>query len=322
MAEQVSGAIASRAVVAAGCSVSFVTLMRYVKERWPRTQVATISGRGILVGNFGAIASAAPLAFVLGYVHWRTLCGVLGAVSLMLGIMLFALMPDGTRPAKTVSVLSVWREMRAVLANPYNHLGFLVLAGLSGAYYSFVGLWAVPMLTDKGMPGEFAPWCVSAMIAGYALGASILGWVGDRTRERGKTLVCACCGALALWALILASASLSPLCLGFAILTLGVSCGAFNLVYVLVTERNPEEHAGMVTSYINVGIFAGAATIQHLSTSLWSSSGQHLAVLPMAAAAAIALFASLALRAYQATDRNGVPEFLCLRRATPRAQAR
>ncbi|HWI13770.1 MAG TPA: hypothetical protein VNT02_05925, partial [Burkholderiales bacterium] len=71
----------------------------------------------------------------------------------------------------------------------------------------------------------------------------------------------------------------------------------FNLVYAIVTECNPVAHAGTVTSYINVGIFAGAAAIQTVSTRLWLSGGQfyQAAMLPMAIAAALALVGSLAM---------------------------
>ncbi|MGE5523922.1 MAG: MFS transporter [Rhodospirillaceae bacterium] len=300
LAHDLDAAVAARAAVAAGCSVTFVTLMRYIKENWAPTRVATISGRGILIGNLGAIASAAPLTVVLAFVDWRTLSALLGAASLALAAALTMLTSEGRgRAQRAVTLRGVSGELRAVFSNPYNHLGFLILGGLAGAYYALVGLWAIPMLQYKGVPPALAAWGVSAMIAGYALGATTLGWLGDRTRRRGRVLALACSGALSLWALLVSGAHFTSAILAVMVIALGFCCGAFNLVYAIVTEYNPVEHAGTATSYINVGIFAGAAMIQTLSTRIWAPSGNsyEVAMLPMAAGAAVALVGSLVLLA-------------------------
>jgi MFS family permease len=60
----------SRAVIAAGAAAAFVSLMRFVAVTFPDRK-ATYSGRGVLVGNAGAMASGAPLALLLTIAAWR-----------------------------------------------------------------------------------------------------------------------------------------------------------------------------------------------------------------------------------------------------------
>jgi len=324
-AEGMTTAATGRGVIATGCAAMFVSLMRHVKTNWPARQVATISGRGILVGNLGAIASAAPLGYALAVVDWRALWVGLGMCSLVLSAALWFLMKDAREPEHPGERLrTIAPELRSVLSNPVNHVGFFVLAGLSGAYYALSCFWAVPLLAARGFTVSSAALAVSGLIAGYAVGASLLGWLGDRT-SRATTLSCACAGAALCWSLLAANLPGGQWGCALLLFVLGFCCGGFNLVYSLVTERNPVEHAGTVTAYVNIGISVGAGALQVVSSSLSvSHSGDCGAILgPMLFATLLALVASLSLKRrpgrYEANGVQPVAEVWSSARVPPLA---
>jgi MFS family permease len=299
MAQSIGTAVTARGVVAAGCSVVFVSLMRHVRTNWAAWRMATISGRSIMIGNMGAIASAAPLVFALGYFDWRMLWAGIGIISFAGATVLWFAMVDSHEPRDP---REGWRnigiELRTVVSNPYNQIGLILQAGLSGTYYALASLWAMPMLTARGVPSAAAALATSALIAGYATGAWALGWLGDRTSRR-LTLTAACAGAAACWSLLSSdwSLALDGRGLGLLLFQLGFCSGAFNLVYSLITERNALEHAGTVISYLNLGTVMGAGVIQSISTNLYATThGNFSTVLaPMFLGSLLSIVLSLSL---------------------------
>jgi len=297
VAGSVGEAVAARAVVAAGCSVVFVSMMRYVRIHWPHRRVATVSGRCILVGNIGAIVSAGPLSYLLVYCDWRTVSTALGLLSFSIAAVLWFVMAEAPRtPHRHVRFDAILSELRTVATNRCNQIGLLMMAGLAGSYYGLASLWIVPMLGARGAGAGTAALQASLLIAGFACGACALGWLGDRSSRR-LTLSAACVGAALCWTL-LARASVSPgAALGVLLFALGFCSGGFNLIYALVSERNPVAHAGTATAFINVGIFLGAGSVQSLSSALYvATQGDFGVVLePMIAGASMATLLSLSM---------------------------
>ena len=299
MAQSVGMAITGRGVVAAGCAVVFVSLMRHIRANWTSRRMATVSGRGILLGNLGAIASAAPLIFALGFINWRIIWAGIGIISFAGSTILWFVMVDAHEPRHPRERLrTIGDELRSVVSNPYNQIGLFLQAGLSGTYYALASLWAMPMLAARGVPSQMAAIDTSALIAGYATGAWILGWLGDRTSRR-LTLAIACAGAALCWSLLDSNwtSELDNAAFGPLLFLLGFCSGAFNLVYSLITERNPIEHAGTVISYLNLGTVLGAGVIQSISTSLYATThGNFTTVLaPMLLGSLLSVLLSLSL---------------------------
>ena len=171
----------------------------------------------------------------------------------------------------------------------------MVLGGLTGSDWAFVGLWALPLLVSKGIPATRAVWYIFWTMTFYAIGAPVLGWVADRSRRSGMTLTVACVGAFACWMLLACDAAFRPETLGLLLFPLGFFSGGFHVVYAVVTERNPIEHAGTATVYVNIGTFLGAALIQSTAAILTAGGDYAACVVPMTSTALIAVAASLAL---------------------------
>ena len=298
--DTVGAALVARAVVAVGCSVVFISMMRHVRTHWTDRRVATISGRCILVGNLGAIASAGPLSYLLAFSNWRVVSAGLGLVSLLIATLQWCVMSDESSPSRQACRFDlIAAEFWVVASNPYNQIGLLMMAGLAGSYYGLASLWLIPWLGARGAPSATAAVLASLLIAGFASGACVLGWLGDRSGRRW-TLAAACSGAVVCWSLLTEAAALGDRTLGALLFTLGFCSGGFNLVYALVTERNLLEHSGMATAFINVGIFLGAGMVQSISNHLYVANHGDFGVVlwPMLAGSLLAALLSLSLPAH------------------------
>jgi MFS family permease len=186
-------------------------------------------------------------------------------------------------------------QIRCVLTNRYNHCALVILAGLAGSYWAFVGLCALPLLVSKGLASGAAVWNVTGMMACYAVGAPVFGWIGDRLNRCGMTLSLACAGSVVCWGVLASGVALPAATLALVVYLLGFCCGAFHLVFALVMERNPVEHTGTAASYINIGTFLGAAVMQSLAAVLGSVAGAAACALPMAVASVLSLVLSASL---------------------------
>ncbi|MCD6679456.1 MAG: MFS transporter [Burkholderiaceae bacterium] len=296
-AGSVGEAVAARAAVAVGCSVVFVSMMRYVRIHWPQRRVATVSGRCILVGNIGAIASAGPLSYLLMYCDWRTVSAALGLLSFSIAAVLWFVMAEAPRtPHRHVRLDAILKELRTVAANRCNQVGLLMMAGLAGSYYGLASLWIVPLLGARGAGAGTLALQASLLIGGFACGACALGWLGDRSSRR-LTLSVACVGAALCWTLLARAAVPTGVGSAALLFALGFCSGSFNLIYALVSERNPVEHAGTATAFINVGIFLGAGSVQSISSALYVATQGNFAIVlePMIAGASMATLLSLSL---------------------------
>ncbi|MDZ7591586.1 MAG: MFS transporter [Rubrivivax sp.] len=251
----------ARVLIAAGSPAAFVGLMRFVALAFPERK-ATFSGRGILLGNVGAVCSGAPLALLLGVVIWRDIWLGLGVMSLALAAAPF-LLGRQMRPGspRVMPPRDPWHELITLLGSGSVLLGVALQAGLAGTFYAFVNVVAPRWLAARGFDPVAAGWMISILVAGYGLGAAFWGWIGDREHQRTRALLGA--GLLAMlgwvavaWLPVFGSAAVAML-----FLSIGLSSGAFVLVYALITERHPTSHAGGVVACVNCGIPLGAALL-------------------------------------------------------------
>lgn len=286
----------ARIMIASGSAAAFVSMMRFIAVTFPDRK-ATYSGRGIFMGNLGAIASGAPLVMLLVAAGWRDIWLGLSATSLALGLAFFFVVPRGAfQRHGTELVRQPGGELRTLLTSPYVYLGIVLLAGLAGSFYAFTNFIAPRLLASSGFDPLESGWQVSVLILGYGLGAVFWGWIGDKEHQRTRALAIACLGALACWT----SLTLITLESRYAAATLffvtGACCGGFTLVYPLMTERHAPSHAGGVIACVNCGIPLGAAILQTIAGRVSWAYAPWLLV----GAACIALVAA----AYLTHDRD------------------
>ncbi|MDD3516814.1 MAG: MFS transporter [Chromatiales bacterium] len=267
-----------RFLVGLGVSVVFVGLMKSNTVWFSERRYGSISGLTLLLGNVGAIAATGPLALVLNHYDWRSVFVALGVAALVLGIVSWLRVRNRPEDLGFPSVREMeglaphpprerhWlTELRGVLANRRLWPGFVYDFGVTGSFFGFVGLWAIPLLRDlHGLSrGEAAAYTTVATVA-FAIGSMSAGSFSDRLGLRRPVLTGGVLGYAAICALLL-FAPWSPGPSAYLLFgALGVSAGGFVVAYAQAKEVTAPALSGMAIALVNTGLFLGAAVFQPL----------------------------------------------------------
>jgi sugar phosphate permease len=279
LADTLAVASAGRLLVGLGVSVTFISLLKLNATWFHDRHFATLTGLSILLGNIGALLAASPLAWALGFVSWRTVFVAVGGLSLGVAVLGWMMVRD--HPGK--AGLPSMRELDGKAAHPpraghwYDGLvevvknratwpGFWVNLGMSGTFFAFGGLWAVPFLKDVyGMERTAATAHTSMLLAGFALGAFFIGTLSDRLGRRKPVMVGAALVYCLSWAPLVFGWPLTSL-LGYGLfLLMGLGASGFTLSWACAKEVNKHALSGMATSVVNTGAFLGTGIMQPLA---------------------------------------------------------
>lgn len=266
--ETLAGAVLGRALVGLGVSVAFVCIMKLNANWFDERRFATATGAANVVGIAGAFAATLPLAWLITVVSWRSVFVAIGALSLALaGIIAWKVRdaPERASAAKPfVGDAEPWyRGLAAVMRNRATWPGFWVNFGLSGVNMSFIGLWAVPFLTQTyAMSAVAASRHTSFMLVGYAVATALVGWCSDRIQRRRGIVIASGVLYLACWLAWIAG--VPPGWTYFTATLMGIVVSGFSLSWACAKEVNAPRHAGMATSLANIGGFLAAGILQPL----------------------------------------------------------
>jgi sugar phosphate permease len=152
-ADTIAGAATGRTMVGLGVSVAFVCVLKLNANWFHERRFATATGWANVVGIAGAFAATAPLAWLVTAISWRLVFVAIGLVSLALALLTWWKVQDApSRAAATAKANAPpqhWSHgLAAVMRNRATWPGFWVNFGLSGVSMSFMGLWAVPFLSQ------------------------------------------------------------------------------------------------------------------------------------------------------------------------------
>jgi len=267
-----------RLLVGLGVSVTFISMLKLNAAWFRERHFGSLSGLTILIGNVGAVLAASPLAWALGLFSWRTLFVAVGALSLMLALLAWWLVHDHPGRADLPSMRELdgkpahppheghWYDgLLLVLKNRYIWPGLLVNLGIGGTFFTFAGLWAVPLLRDGyGLDRAAATAHTSLMLVGFAVGAFFIGTLSDRVGRRKPVVLVAGSLYLLSW---LPLAATWPLPGGIShalFLFMGLGASAFTLTWACAKEVSRHALSGMATSVVNMGAFLGTAILQPL----------------------------------------------------------
>ncbi|MDD5240981.1 MAG: MFS transporter [Sulfuricella sp.] len=279
LADSLMLAAAGRLLVGLGVSVTFISLLKLNAVWFHERHFGTLTGLSILLGNIGALLAAAPLAWALAFASWRTVFVAVGGLSLLVAVLGWIVVRD--HPGK--AGLPTLRELDGKEAHPPHdgHWfdGLLIVAknratwpglwvnlGMSGSFFAFGGLWAVPFLHDVyGMERASATMHTSMLLAGFALGAFFVGTLSDRLRRRKPVIVTAALLYCLCWLPLLFGWRLAPPS-GYALfLAMGLGASGFTLTWACAKEVNRHALSGMATSVVNTGAFLGTGLLQPLT---------------------------------------------------------
>jgi len=263
-------ALAGRTLIGLGVSVTFIAMLKLVAVWFEESRFATMVGICMLVGNMGSVLAGAPLSGLAQATGWRGVFIGVGIVSLVLAVACWVIVrdrPDSGRSAaaprfdRTV----VFSALLSVIRNRATWPAILVNTGMSGAFFTFAGLWATPYLIQvHGMPRAMAASHLSLWFGGFAVGCFFIGTLSDRIGRRKPVLIVASHIYAAIWLIWLSGVSM-PAALSYTLFGLmGLATAGFSLTWACAKEVNPPLLSGMSTSVANMGGFLAGALLQPL----------------------------------------------------------
>ena len=273
----------ARGLCAAGAVTIFLSMIAYCRESAPKNANA-ILGRGLMIGNLGGIASAAPLGLAMEVVGWRDIWWLMAAVAALSSLTLLLTIPERERleaPAQ-----SLRHALPSFLRSMYRtdvYLGAGALAGLAGAFHGFTGFGAHRLAASLGIDVQTQGIAVSVMISGYAFGVWLWGRLGDKAAVRDRIVVQAPLAAAAVWTVLLASPPIWTPWLCALLFAAGLACSAFGCIYGMLAELSGPVARNSVTAAANCGIAMAAASCQVVQGLLPGS----MAALPCLALSAL-----------------------------------
>jgi predicted MFS family arabinose efflux permease/predicted transcriptional regulator len=269
-----------RSLIGLGVAASLMAGLKAIVMWFPRDRVALVNGGMIMLGSLGALTATAPTDWLLAWIGWRNLFGVLTILTVSVAALIYFVTPKaGGSPRHAISSGKL-RSLRSIFADPR----FLRIAPLSatciGSSWAMHSLWAASWLSDvDGLSRQTVINQLFAMAIGISIGALLLGTMADRLRKRGITTeaLLVTVGTLFMLAelAIVLRVPLPPIAPWSVVSVVGAGTV---LSYAIIADYFPVEIAARANGALNLLHFGCAFVIQYgigLIVNLWVPEGGH-----------------------------------------------
>lgn len=267
----------ARALIGLGVSGCLMSSLSAFALWYPAERLATMNGIAFASGMLGAIMVTVPLEVVLRVLHWREVFYGIVALTVVVSLILYFVVPEKTTARRAAPLAAQLREFASLARDAAFWRLALCIGASQLAAVSLGTLWVATWLRDVGgyTQAEVARALLAfnlVMIAGY-LG---FGRIADGMTRRGSSAL-----PLLLGGVTAALACLGLLALGVRAGAIVLWCGFFGcatavvLAYALFSRRYPREMVGRVNSALNVSVFVGMFSGQWavgLVLNLWPQS--------------------------------------------------
>jgi MFS family permease len=256
-------ASAGRFLQGAGGVFALIGAIYIVTQNFPASRAATLIGATQMFGMAGGSAGQFAVGpMISGGLGWREFWIGMGVIGLVIGGLLFLLLPQEPRAApKDNKAKSVTSAFKVVFKNPQSILCGLIAGLLFIPTTIFDMIWGVRYLQDAhGLDYGTAVMRSAAVPFGWVIGCPLLGFISDRLGRRKPVMIGA--GLVLLvcltWVLYGPANVLPPFTLA---LVAGIASGAAMLPYTVIKEANPPELGGTATGVINFLNFTFSALL-------------------------------------------------------------
>jgi MFS family permease len=251
-----------RLMQGAGGVFALVGAVYIATKSFPASMAATLIGATQMFGMAGGSAGQFVVGPVIAAgVHWSRFWLGMGVAGLVIGGLLFYLLPAENAPSSANWLKSAMRAMGTVLRNPQSILCGMI-AGLLFIPTTILDMtWGVRYLQEaRGYEYAAAVMRSASVPLGWIIGCPLLGFVSDRLGRRKPVILA---GALVLlgcvaWILYGPADVFPPYALG---LLAGMASGAAMLPYTVIKEANPPAVSGTATGVVNFLNFTFSALL-------------------------------------------------------------
>jgi MFS family permease len=258
---QSAGSI-GRVLQGAGGVFALVGAVYLATKYFPASKAATLIGATQMFGMAGGSAGQFAVGpMISGGISWQSFWLGMGITGIVIGIILWLLLPKEEVRQQGDGLKSVISAFRMVFKNPQSILCGIIAGLLFIPTTIFDMVWGVRFLQDAhGFDYSAAVLRAASVPFGWIVGCPLLGFISDRLGRRkpviigGAAVLLICLG----WILFGPAGILPPYILG---LFTGIASGAAMLPYTVIKESNPPQYSGTATGVINFLNFTFSALL-------------------------------------------------------------
>jgi len=305
--------VLGRAMIGVGVSACLMGGLKANVLWFDGPRLPLINGLFMAAGGIGAVSAGTPVQLALGITDWRGVLLAVAALTLLLAVALFVLVPEREAPHGTPGL----RELLAGLARVYRSRLFWQVAPATmlsqGAMLAMQGLWAGPWLADvAGLGRQAVAEHLSILSGAMALGFLFSGVATDGLGRLGVSVKQVAGGGMILFVLVQLLILLFP---QGPTLLLWSAYGLFSvsgiITYTSLTQGFGAALAGRATTAATLVVFASAFGYQ-------AGTGALLAHFPAAAPGHYTAFGHRLALGITIALQSVALAWYCLFRATPR----
>jgi sugar phosphate permease len=259
-----SGAVLARAVLGAGDAMVFVSVIRLVTVWFLVRQTPMVSQLTGLTGQLGAIAAAAPLAFLLDRFGWTTSFAVvssLGVVLLVAVVLFVEDSPYRSDEVVAVKLKALALSLKTVWGNPGTRLGMWSHFTSQFSATVFALLWGYPFLVrGLGWSEAAASLLLMAMVAWAVVSGLILARLVERFPFYRSWIVIAVVAVMvAAWTAVLLWPGPAPVWMVVVMAFTTATGGPASMVgFDLARSFTPVAAIGRANGLVNIGGFTAS----------------------------------------------------------------
>ena len=247
----------------AGGVFALVGAVYIAASNFPASKAATLIGATQMFGMAGGSAGQFVVGPIISAgVSWRAFWLFMGFGGLAISVLLYVLLPKGTRTASQDEWFSgAVRALGTVFRNPQSILCGVIAGLLFIPTTIFDMIWGVRFLQEaRSLDYGSAVMRSATVPLGWMIGCPLLGYVSDAIGRRKPVIIVSAAvlfGCLA-WILYGPADVFPPYVLG---LVAGIASGAAMLPYTVIKEVNPPEVSGTATGVVNFVNFTFSALL-------------------------------------------------------------
>jgi len=252
-----------RFIQGAGGAFALIGAAYLVNKNFPLSMAASFIGATQMFGMAGGSAGQFLVGpMITRGVPWNQFWIYAGILGLVIGVLLFALLPKEEKSATAKGGWgAVFVALGRVFANPQSIICGLISGLLFIPTTILAMTWGVRFLQEgRGREYDSAVMLAATVPLGWMIGCPLLGFISDRLGRRKPVILAGAIGLLATLAWVLFGDP--TIFRGAPVgIIMGIFSGAAMIPYTVIKEANPPELGGSATGVINFINFTFSALL-------------------------------------------------------------
>ena len=252
-----------RFFIGLGSAFAAVCCMKIATIWFKPKRFALLTGIMVTIGMLGAMSGEAPLALLIGKLHWQKSIMLFAGIGAVLFVLIFIIIKDKAAPTKlNVSRDALLNGLKNVVLHKQNWF-IACYGGLMFAPTLIFSVWGVPYyMALYGFTKSVAAGIVSVLFIGWMVGSPLSGWLSDYIGKRKPIMLVSSVGTFFAITAAIFIPNLDKTLLIILMFAFGLFSSGFLMSFATIKENNAHAHSGAALGFMNTINSLGGAAIQ------------------------------------------------------------